>query len=174
MTWPDRVQQIVNQLALGVEHDAPDEQRRAITQKIAEQCRFELGPNWGWKRADPGRPLSTDVFCTKEPFIGWDWSIPSGIASFPSSIDLTGQVFVTVQPVNHLDIPDTVPTRPTPGTPDLEARLKAIEAELALVRLSLAKLHETPAPVMPAPVIVFPEYTGKLFGYTITLRPKGL
>ena len=117
MQWPPRVQEIVDALAQGVAHSAPDDVRRATTEKIAQQCRFELGPNWGWKRADPGRPLSTDVFCTREPFVGWDWSIPSGIATFPESIDLTGQVFVEVEPVNHLGIvPAPGPIAPNPGT----------------------------------------------------------
>ena len=64
-TWPPRVQEIVDQLAAGVAHSAPDEERRAVTQRIAEQARFELGPNWGTKRADPGRPLSTDVIAMR-------------------------------------------------------------------------------------------------------------
>lgn len=133
MKWPARVQQIVDTLAAGIAHSAPDEERRAATQKIAEQCRFELGPKWGWKRADPGRPLSTDVFCTREPFVGWDWSVPDGVAQFPESIDLAGQVFVEVEPKNHLGgepLPGEVP--PNPGTPqpelgELTARVKALE-----------------------------------------------
>lgn len=120
-TWPPRVQEIVDQLAAGVSHSAPDDERREVTRKIAEQVRFELGPNWGWKRADPGRPLSTDVFAMRSPFIGWDWSVPSGIAQFPEAIDLAGQVFVEVEPRNHLGM-----TPPDPGTPVADvARLEA-------------------------------------------------
>jgi hypothetical protein len=137
MKWPDRVQQIVNVLAAGVSHSAPDEVRRATTEKIAQQCRFELGPNWGWKRADPGRPLSTDVFCTREPFVGWDWSIPSGVAEFPESVDLTGQVFVEVEPVNHLGtVPDPGTPPPDPGTPDTrELRMLLTTALVSLEEL---------------------------------------
>ena len=40
MKWPARVQIIVDTLAAGVPHSAPDEIRRVVTQKIAEQCRF--------------------------------------------------------------------------------------------------------------------------------------
>jgi hypothetical protein len=114
MKWPTRVQEIVQILAFGVSHSADDETRRATTRKIAEQCRFELGPNWGHKRADAGRPPSADVFCTREPFVGWDWSVPEGIANFPDSIDLAGQDFIEVEPVNHLGAtPSEPPQEPT-------------------------------------------------------------
>mgnify|MGYP001595229896 CR=1 FL=1 len=128
MIWPPRVQEIVNLLAVGPDaaHSAEDEKRRAITRKIAEQCRLELGPNWGTKRADPGRPPSADVVSTQSPFIGWDWSVPGGVAQFPESIDLAGQTFVAVEPINHLapapvpapePIPVPPPTSPLPPAP---------------------------------------------------------
>lgn len=129
MQWPQRVQEIVNELARRnidlVRGD--DEARRALTRKIAEQCRFELGENWGTKRADDGRPLSADVVCTAFPFVGWDTQIGGidpvasdeevlrrHIAQMPDSIDLVGQRFVPVEPVNHLAVAEPAPT---PGEP---------------------------------------------------------
>jgi hypothetical protein len=127
MKYPERVQEIVEKLASGVPHDAEDDLRRSVTRKIAEQCRFELGPEWGHKRADPGRPPSADVFAFQSSdsplFVGWDWSIPGGVATFPDSIDLTGQVFIEVEPINHLEEPV-----PVPPPADLERRVARIEA----------------------------------------------
>jgi hypothetical protein len=112
MKYPSRVQEIINELAARnpalVRGD--DEARRQLTRLIAEQCRFELGPNWGTKRASETRPLSADVVCTQDPFVGWDTQIAGGtIAQFPESIDLTGQVFVPVDPVQHLAVSDAHP-----------------------------------------------------------------
>jgi hypothetical protein len=112
MRYPNRVQDIINELAAKnpelVRGD--DEARRQLTRLIAEQCRFELGPNWGTKRASEARPLSADVVCTENPFVGWDTQIAGGtIAQFPESIDLTGQVFVRVDPVQHLAVSDSRP-----------------------------------------------------------------
>ena len=148
-SWPARVQEIVEALAAGVPHSAPDEERRAVTQRIAEQVRYELGPNWGWKRADPGRPLSTDVIATQFPFVGYDWSVPSGIARFPAQIDLTGQVFVPVEPRNHLALPDVGTNEPDPGRtePDgtndgsidvLVSLMGDVQAEITSMRGELA------------------------------------
>lgn len=125
-SWPARVQEIVDALAAGVPHSAPDEVRREVTKRIAEQVRHELGPNWGWKRADPGRPLSTDVFATQFPFVGYDWSVPSGVAQFPTAIDLTGQVFVPVEPVNHLGLA----TRPPPDVVNPPVDLSRLEDKI--------------------------------------------
>jgi hypothetical protein len=132
MKWPERVQTIVNKLAEGISHDAADEVRRATTRRIAEQCRFEFGPEWGHKRADPGRPPSADVFAhkTAEFFVGWDWSVPSGIAEFPESIDLSGQTFIDVEPINHLGGEPAPEPVPVPD-PQFEARLARLEAAFA-------------------------------------------
>src|SRR3990167_7431581 len=151
MTWPDRVQVIVNTLAAGVAHTDPDDVRRAVTQKIAEQCRFEFGPNWGTKRADPGRPLSTDVVCTQSPFVGWDWSVPGGIAQFPESIDLTGQVFVVVSPGDHLGVVPPVPAPSPPVAPPVD--LAPVLAEIAELRVLVLLLLDRPP-------VTFPAYEG--------------
>src|SRR5262245_16436058 len=129
MRYPSRVQEIVNQLASKnpelVRGD--DEARRQLTRLIAEQCRFELGPNWGTKRASATRPLSADVVCTQDPFIGWDTQIAGGtIAQFPESIDLTGQVFVPVDPVQHVSGSD----RPPNSQREIQQQIDALRARL--------------------------------------------
>ena len=205
MIWPTRVQAIVNALAEllpelvfqmvdGERVSAPDESRRQLTGMVAAQCAFEQvgGFRWGTKRADPGRPLSADTIAIDTPFVGWDFQLPAGqIAQWPESIDLTGQVFVPVEPVNHLSVPPFLPVpEPTPPPTDaLEAILQALaeldtrmreqalallagqqaliealrrlEVEATLVRVSLADLHDHP-----------PTYTGKVWAWPLTLRPR--
>jgi len=129
MRYPDRVQGIINELAAKnpdlVRGD--DEARRQLTRFIAEQCRFELGPNWGTKRASETRPLSADVVCMQNPFVGWDTQIAGGtIAQFPESIELAGQVFVPVDPVQHLPASDSPPD----SVLQLQKQIEAIRARL--------------------------------------------
>lgn len=184
MTWPIRVQEIVDALATGPDaaYTAEDEKRRAITRKIAEQCRFEFGTNWGTKRAAAGRPPSTDVICTFNPFVGWDWSVPSGIAQFPESIDLMGQVFVPVEAINHLSGYGTSPEESSPPSPeilllddlyaslkslfeivsDLTAQLKRNEIEFQLTREVIKMIAAQQNP----------DYTGTVIRWPVTLHPK--
>ena len=182
--WPDRVQQIVDIMGYGrIWYNAPDEERRAQTRRIAEQCRFELGPNWGHKRADPGRPPSADVFCTQDPFVGWDWSIPEGVAKFPESINLAGQVFIEVEPINHIGTVPQPEPNPTPQPVDLAPVLAAIEALHTDFRESFAAILATvdniEAMLINGAVKLppFPEYSGEfrasLFGTSkFSMKPK--
>lgn len=129
MKYPNRVQEIINELA--AKHPelvtGDDDARRQLTRLFAEQCRFELGSNWGTKRASETRPLSADVVCTQNPFVGWDTQLAGGvIAQFPDSIDLTGQVFVPVDPVKHIP----VETGPGPSDPTLKEELAALRERL--------------------------------------------
>jgi hypothetical protein len=114
MKYPDRVQEIINTLAdmhPELVH-GDDEARRSLTMLFAQQCCFELGSEWGTKKSSTSSPLSADVVAFTDGFIfvGWDTQIAGGIiAQFPDSINLTGQVFVAVDPVNHLEFPNTMP-----------------------------------------------------------------
>lgn len=125
MTWPDRVQVIFELLAKKfpeLTDRTSDEKRRNFTMLFAQQCAHELGPNWGTKRADPDRPLASKVICTRSPFIGWEWDSPSGLAIFPQSIPLDGQVFVEVIPFDWLGAAVIVPPKPVdpPAPPSKE------------------------------------------------------
>ena len=130
MFLPPRVQQIVR--ALHERHRAlsagTDDQRRQLARMIAEQARFELGPTWGSKRADAGRPPSKDAVAQRQPdgkLLGWD--LFNGATrephANPSSIDISGQVFIDVSPgVDHLgavfaDLPSEPPPPPPPPPP---------------------------------------------------------
>lgn len=125
------------------------EQRvREWTTMFAEQVRYLLPDGgWGCKNAGGGRPRSKDVLAhiNREDgkLIGWDLFIGTGtgrpqLAEDPDSMDLTGQVFEPVNPVNHLATTDvtipepTIPAPPVgnPPTREVLERLASIEAVL--------------------------------------------
>lgn len=90
----------------GVTSDSDDGFRRDSTRKVAEQICFEFGPTWGHKQADAGRPPSADVFAQQQPdgsLYGWDWQSSGGVRNPPTFYNITGQVFIPVSPVNHLN-----------------------------------------------------------------------
>jgi hypothetical protein len=117
------VQDIINTLA-DMHQDlvhGDDDARRKLTMLFAEQCCFELGSEWGTKKSSQLSPLSADVVAFTDGFIfiGWDTQLASGIiAQFPDSIDLAGQVFVSVNPVDNIgDNPNPNPIPPVDGCP---------------------------------------------------------
>jgi hypothetical protein len=81
---------------------------RTWTWNLAEQFAHSFpGEGWGTKQADPGRPQSTDCICTQVPFTGYDVIISQGsptqtLAHYPEPINLTGQIYLAVNPVDHL------------------------------------------------------------------------
>ena len=182
MKWPPRVQVIVNDLA--AKHPdlvtGNDDARRKLTGFFAEQCRFELGPTWGRKRYDDG-PISTDVICYKDNsiYLGWDTQLAGGvIAQMPDSKDFSQdphQIFVAVEPVDHLGSSD----HPPGPAPNLVALLQAVEELTLLVKDNLnATLFIKNKLVNGLSVTMdFPSYEGAFklnyFGSTrFSLTPK--
>lgn len=136
MRLPDKVQRIVD--ALYAQHkalaDGDDDQRRSLAGMIAEQARFEMGPDWGWKRAGEGRPPSKDAIAFKggPELIGWDLFNGSTRAPNrnPESMSLAGQIFIDVAPINHLgnvSVPPPPPADPVdpPPSGDISALILA-------------------------------------------------
>lgn len=125
MKYPPRVQQIIN--ALWAQHQdlarGDDDQRRALTLMIAQQCRFELGESWGTKSADSGRPPSKDAIAQQQGATLWGWDTINGTTRepnmFPDGEDITGQHFIAVQPVDHLGGTE-IPPPPQPPQPPTE------------------------------------------------------
>jgi len=84
--------------------------RQLWLHRFAEQACFSLGSAYGHKRAGSGRPHSEDVIARNDSrgFIGWDLVIEAGTSrqrpcdATADGIDLGGQVFEAVQPVDHL------------------------------------------------------------------------
>lgn len=123
--WPPRVQQILDELArqhptwVADDSGGPENTPRyRLNKMVAEQVVCDLGPQWGLKRADPRRPISSEViaYANGASFLGWEWenSHDGRWEQFPGSIDLAGQTFVPVACVNHLT-PEPPPPPPTPS-----------------------------------------------------------
>ena len=181
MTFPIKAEAIVRALYTGV-NPQDDEARRIAIQRVGEQLAFSLGPRWGNKKraglSDAFRSPDSIAYQEDDDTISvWDIQASSGLilvhegkeADYPH-LSPSEATFMVCAPVNHLGLSESVPapgpTPPNPGTPKIGARLKAIETELQLIRISLAKLHEK---LVDCPN--FPNYTGRIFGYGVTLRP---
>lgn len=103
--------------------EAEDRARLWSTQ-LASQVAFEMpGQSWGKKRGDLGRPVSKDAIAQQQGsrLISWDLLTGTGTGSpklvaDPDGEDITGQVFVTVPPVDYLGGSIT-PPQPLPPPP---------------------------------------------------------
>jgi len=138
--WTDRHQACLDQYAAAFGLPALDgESARTWTRMLAEQFLFTFPKEqWGTKRADSARPPSTDVICTKKPFYGYDVLISQGapgqaLAHHPEAINLEGQIYIAVEPVDHLTAgaPGQVypyPDEPTTGQA-YQDRVKATYTE---------------------------------------------
>lgn len=148
---PARVKQIVQ--ALYERHtdlaQGSDDDRRELAIAIAEQARYELGPEYGSKRADAGRPLSKDALALLRDGVLYSADCFNGTTRMPSVPDvfteIPGQVFSVVAAVNHLGVGTTEPAptdKPKPSGGDsfidlspalapLYAKIAALEARCA-------------------------------------------
>jgi hypothetical protein len=120
MILPDRIFAVVS--AIHARNAAlasgDDDQRRSLQKMIVETVvnRFP-GEGWGWKRADPGRPLSKDTIANNrmDPPHILAWDCFDGATRLPvqrDSILIDDQVFVDVVGFDHLG-PGPTP-RPDP------------------------------------------------------------
>jgi hypothetical protein len=111
MVLPDRVFVIVS--ALHARNSAlasgDDEARRSLQKMIVETVVKRLpGEGWGWKRADPGRPMSKDAIANNlvQPGHLTAWDCFDGATRAPVQRDsmlIDGQVFVEVTGFDHLN-----------------------------------------------------------------------
>lgn len=158
MKWPERVQEILDALATQHPDWVADDTgpRYRLNEMVAQQARYELGPDWGLKRADPGRPISSENIAKREGsrLIAWAWENrhDGTWEHMPEGEDITGQTFVPVEPINHLGVapepqPEPGPTPgpvpqppPIPNVPGLEqiaAECKRQADEIAAFRVEL-------------------------------------
>lgn len=109
MKVPTRVYEIIVEMYNRHQNLArgTDAERRSLTMMMAEQVCYELGRDWGTKRADKGRPLGKDSisYFKDNVLMNYDWQNGSTRAphSPPGNMErLDGQVFVPVNAVDHL------------------------------------------------------------------------
>lgn len=151
--FPSRAQDLVVTLYQSHQELArgDDDQRRSLTKLMAEQIRYELGPEWGTKSAGVGRPQSKDSIArlTNGRLYGCDWQNggsrePFGTIGCP---EIPGQIFIPVDPINHLAAPPVVVLPPVPPATDLSAQilaeLRAHEAAEKTARDDAAAFRES-------------------------------
>jgi len=151
MGWTDQHQTLLEAFValFGLPPWNDDDAARAWTYRLAQQFNFSFpSEGWGTKSGGQGRPPSTDVICTRSPFVGYDVIVGQGdpsqtMATMPGPIGLAGQVFIETPAADHLGIQTTVPPPPTtpPVTPPTVTGCKfvpAVEAEFKLAVVSSA------------------------------------
>lgn len=190
-TFPVRAQAIVDALyerEQALAHSPNEDDRRALTRRMAEQVRHELGETWGTKASSPMNPPSKDALAQKQPdgkLFAWDWQ--NGATRLPQRpplfYDITGQHFIAVNPVNHLAaVPRPVPTpEPSPPAPDLTVMLQQIRDLLGSVARQVEETRtslEQRTDRMQAGLEVLASrplgvpLRGSIFGVPVVLRPE--
>src|SRR6185436_12793044 len=113
-----------------------EERCRAWTRSLAQQIVFSTNDrSWGCKNAGGGRPQSKDALAHQvggnlfgfDLLFGVGTGSPSLVPS-PSGEDITGQVFMPVDPVDHLGGAPASGPAVAPPTSDLAPRVAALEA----------------------------------------------
>lgn len=178
MKLPDPVKATIQAFVtrFGLPSPATEDAARAWTHRVAEQVRASHGPTWGHKKAAPDRPHSADVIARQDVDRLWGWDLlfsagspQQAFIADPDAIDITGQTFESVDPVDHLG-GGSAPPPPDPGTgdaaccavllgalQDIQARLATIEATVAqaarqeeLCTLTGQRIQEATATVLAA------------------------
>lgn len=106
-----------------------EDAQRELQGQLCETIRARHGSHYGWKRADAGRPPSKDALALQEDgrLYCWDCVVASGgpdprvnVSEGMEALDITEQVFIPVNAVDHLagSVPvDPGPTDPPPPDP---------------------------------------------------------
>lgn len=135
--WNETHQIVLEKFAATFPPPREDAACRMWTGRLAEQFAFTFPTQgWGTKRADMGRPPSTDCICTLTPFIGYDVLLDQGlgtqtVAKYPGPLNLTGQIFLPVKATNHLALVTVPPVVVPPVAIDCGAKFPPRDEPLA-------------------------------------------
>ena len=131
---------------------------RAWTRSLAEQIVFSTNDrSWGCKNAGGGRPQSKDAIAHQVggKLFGFDllFGVGTGSPSLvpnPSGEDITGQVFMPVDPVDHIGGGSAPGTTVAPPPDDLAARVAALEAAVKAADSQIDDARRTAAEALAA------------------------
>jgi hypothetical protein len=135
---------------------------RVWTRQLAEQLKFSVpAEDWGTKNAGGGRPQSKDSISRiiSKRLINFDVMTGVGTGSprlvgDPQGADITGQTFMSVEPVNHLGAPPPVDPPPVVSpSDDTRVLIAALRAEIEALKLRIATLEAKPAVTLPDDVV---------------------
>jgi hypothetical protein len=156
-----------------------DDHSRVFIKRVAEQMAYELGPAYGVKSAGPGRPQgpSQIAYTGDAQFGGWRL-IDGGtrILDNPPWQAFPGQLFLPVDPVDHLHMRDQQPpprSDPPPSPVDLSpilARLATLEQTVNALASQLPVVASEADEALHRP---YPRYVAKFWGITIVSVPEG-
>lgn len=124
---------------------------RQWTYGLAEQVAFSHpGEGWGTKRATAGRPISKDTITQKvgDALTSYDIVSGAGTASptlhiNATAIDTTGQVFVDVTPVDHINSASGGSTGETEGSTPGGVTLEVLASRLSASEAKILQLQGT-------------------------------
>lgn len=144
MRLTDAQQQMLKDYADRYPVPTGETERQEWTHRLAEQFRYSFGTPWGHKSAGPGRPHSKDAIAYKFGDAFWAYDTINGatgaLISNPDPIDIHGQIFEVVAPVNHMGAPVPPPPDEDPGTPqEILDRLDQIIDDLMAVAALLRR-----------------------------------
>lgn len=121
-----------------------DDQRREFALKVAQQFAFSFpGEGWGSKSAGPGRPPTKDAVARQHDGVLEGWDLVDGTSrevTCTTHLDLTGQIFLAVTPLNHLGTGGTTDPPPPPPQPSGAATADLQQQQLAILLQILGKL----------------------------------
>ncbi len=167
-----------------------ENQQRLLTRLIAEQMAFELGPAWGCKAASPTRPQGPSELAYLEPPLWiWRWSDGDGHitgtmgAPLPTPLLMpleqsAGQTFLSVDPIDHLQVSATrPPNRPSEPPPAPAVDLMPILDRLAALEQTVTALAAQ-MPVVAAEAHAgahrpLPRYVATFWGIKLISVPEG-
>lgn len=144
---PDAQCNVLKQMGakFGALNHGSDDQRREFALKVAQQFAFSFpGEGWGSKSAGPGRPQTKDVVARQKngALDGWDLVNGSTLdVVCTSHVDLAGQVFIPVTPVDYLGT-STPPPPPPPPSASGAATADLQQQQMILLLQIIQKLEE--------------------------------
>jgi hypothetical protein len=163
-----------------------DDQSRLFVKLVAQQAAFELGPQFGLKAASANRPQGPSQIARQAPdgsLGGWrivdgDGSASGtkgGIVPNPPFQDFSGQLFISVDPIDHLKVSDQQPPRPDPGSgvsadvARLEQRIDGLERLLRPIADQWSALQDD---VTRLDARIDQRYVASKFGIVIVSYPE--
>jgi hypothetical protein len=160
-----------------------DDGQRQLAKMVAEQVVFSTGDtNWGVKSAAPGRPQGPSQIAynsTSGQLLCWRWldgpnaGKPNGVLDSPIFLDITGQNFIPVGPVNHLQAPTPdapiPPPQPNSDSKSITDQLITIGADIVNLAHAVSDMREELDAISAK---LDRRYTSKIFGATVVTQPE--
>lgn len=162
---------------------------RAWTADLCAQMAYSFpGAGFGHKRAGQGRPPSTNILAQQADGHLYGYAVLTETGAYqpsPDRWDLSGQIFIPVEPRNFLPVSPPVapppvdppvvdpppvqpPAEPPPVTGCQLTDAPAILAQLQATQVACETLHHDLVAILADP----PEAEARIFGQTITFRIK--